>query len=114
MPNDAGVDPFEPHTSKQTRPGSAWCEYEVEIRETYGERYGVGPYPNMVRNELFLHFYPDGTVEAHLGIEFNGDVPVIWRTDIAKRDQLPVLKDRACLREVANPVYGKPKPIDMY
>jgi hypothetical protein len=105
---------YDIYTHRETEPGYAWCEYEIDIKETFGERYGVGQYPNMVRDELLLYFYPDGTVDAHLGIEFNGDVPIVERVAIAQRDQLPVLKDRACRKEVPNPLYGKPKPIPMY
>lgn len=99
-------DPYDPYTTKETRPGSAWCEGEVEIKEQFGEPYGP-PFPNLTRSELVLYFYPNGTVKGSL--EFGG-FEGIKLFDIIKRSELPVLKDRACIKEVPNPLFGKPKP----
>ncbi len=100
-------DPYDPYTTKQTRPGSAWCEGEVEIKEQFGEPYGP-PFPNLIRRELVLYFYPDGTVKGSL--EFGG-FRDFKGLDIAKRDELSVLRGRACLKEVPNPLFGKPQPL---
>lgn len=106
-PKDGNMfDPYDPYTTKQTRPGSAWCEGEVEIKEQFGEPYGP-PFPNLTRRELVLYFYPDGTVKGSL--EFGG-FRDFKPFDIAKRAELPVLQGKACLKEVPNPLYGKSKP----
>lgn len=107
-PKGGGMfDPFDPYTTKQTRPGSAWCEGEVEIREQFGELFGE-PYPGRRRRQMILYFYPDGTVQGHL--EFAADSEIML-VDIAKRDHLIKLKDRACLKEIANPFFGKKRPL---
>ena len=109
-PKDGNMfDPYDPYTTKQTRPGSAWCEGVVEIKEQFGEPFGP-PFPNMKRRELVLYFFPDGTVKGSLEFSSYEGMHLV---DIAKRDELPVLRDRACLKEVPNPLYGKPKPVRM-
>jgi hypothetical protein len=109
-PKGGGMfDPFDPYTSKQTRPGSAWCEGEVEIREQFDELFGE-PYPYRRRDEMTLYFYPDGTVQGHLEFAADSEIKLV---DIAKRNELPKLTDRACLKEVANPFFGKKRPISM-
>jgi hypothetical protein len=110
-PKDGGMfDPYDPYITKQTRPGTAWCEYEIEVTETYNEPYG-DPFPGRFRKIFNLYFYPNGTVQGHLLMggedrerDFKGE-------DIANRDQLPVLKGQPCIKEVPNPLYGKPKPV---
>lgn len=107
FPKGGGMfDPYDPYVVKPTRPGSAWCEGEVTINEQFGEPYGE-PFPNLFRRELVLYFYPDGTVQGTL--EFGG-FEGIKLFDIAKRNELPVLKGQACLTEVPNPLFGKPRP----
>jgi hypothetical protein len=107
---DGGMhDPYDPYTTKQTRPGLAWCEYELEVKEKFGEPFGP-PYPQRYRDEMILYFLPDGTVQGHLEFAVDSE---IQRVDIAKRDELPKLKDRPCLKEVANPFYGKKRPISI-
>jgi hypothetical protein len=102
-------DPYDPYTTKQTRPGLAWCEYEIEVKEKFGEAFGP-PFPRRYRDQMVLYFFPDGTVEGHL--EFAADSE-IKKVDIAKRNELPVLKDRACLKEITNPYFGKKRPISI-
>jgi hypothetical protein len=109
-PKGGGMfDPYDPYTTKMTRPGEAWCESIVQVSEKFGEPFGP-EFPNRRRRELVLHFFPDGTVSAHLEFGADSDVP---RPDITQRDSLPVLKDRACLKEVANPLYGKKRPLSI-
>jgi hypothetical protein len=100
------VDPYDPYTSKRTRPGTAWCEYEIEVKETYMEPYGP-PFPGRFRTDFNLYFYPNGTVRGHLlMLDKDGDFA---GEDIANRGQLPVLKDKPCIKEIPNPLHGKPK-----
>jgi hypothetical protein len=109
-PKNGGMfDPFDPYITKQTRPGSVWCEYEIEVKEQFGELFGP-PFPYRKRNEMVLYFYPDGTVKGHLEFGSDSDIPL---EDITKRDQLPRLKDKACHKEIPNPFYGKRKPTTM-
>jgi hypothetical protein len=97
---------YDMYTNPKAQPGSAWCESEVEIKETYNELYGQ-PYPERKRNELDLYFYPNGTVQGHLEYGIDSEIKI---ADITKRDELPTLKGRACIKEVPNPYYGKPRP----
>ena len=108
FPKGGGMfDPYDPYTIKGSRPGMAWCEGEIEIREKFGEPFGE-PYPGRKRDQLVLYFYPDGTVQGHLEFAADSDIKLV---DIAKRDQLPNLKARACLKEVDNPFFGKKRPL---
>lgn len=92
---------YDKYTMKATMPGTAWCSGELEIKHAPVRAHG---------DNLLLHFYPDGHVEADV-VDAEGAAP---RLDIRKRDQLPVLTDRPCLKEVPNPYFGKKKPVAMY
>jgi hypothetical protein len=102
-------DPYDPYVTRETRPGIAWCEYEVEFKERFMEPFGSA-YPSRVRDQLVLYFFPDGTVEGHL--EFPADTDV-RRIDISKRDSMRVLRDKPCLKEVPNPFFGKTRPLSI-
>jgi hypothetical protein len=116
-PKDGGMyDPYDPYITKQTRPGSAWCEGEVEIKEEFVPfRHDATPSQTMLRDEMMLYFYPDGTVKGHL-LESGrtADETPVEPVDITKRDELPTLKGRACIKEVPNPFYGKKRPISIH
>lgn len=98
--NHAAGGKYDKYTMKETQPGSAWCEGEIEI--TRGPVKGKG-------EDLILHFYPDGHIEG----AFEQVTGPVSRVDIKKRDELPVLKDRPCLKEIPNPYFGKKRPIQM-
>ena len=109
-PKDGGMyDPYDPYTTKQTQPGLAWCESEIEVKEQFGELFGP-PFPHRKRDQLVLYFYPNGTVQGHVEFAADSDIKI---EDIAKRDELPKLIDRPCLKEVSNPFYGKKRPISI-
>lgn len=109
---DGGMfDPYDPYITKETRPGSTWCEYEIEVREVFKEPYGE-PFPGRFRDRFSLYFYPDGTVRGHLlfvGEKDDAKNPPI--EDIKKRSKLPVLVGKPCLKQIPNPLFGRPKPI---
>ena len=91
---------YNKYTMKSTEPGAAWCEGEINVEHA----------PSRDRNSnLIIHYYPDGHIEGDV-VSSEGDAS---KVDIKKRDKLPVLKGRVCLREVPNPYFGKTKPIDM-
>jgi hypothetical protein len=97
-PKDGGMfDPFDPYTSKQTRPGSAWCEGEITV--TREPRRSLP-------SDLILHFYPDGRAQGDIEFEIHPATDA----DIAKRDAFPRLCGRACLKEVPNPFFGRKRP----
>jgi hypothetical protein len=106
-------DQYDIYKNKETEKGTAWCEYEIEIKEPFNELLGVMPYPNMRRNVMVLYFFPDGTVKGHMEFPSDAEVPIGYRVDIKLRDQLPTIKDKACLKEIPNPLYGKRKPTTM-
>jgi hypothetical protein len=113
-PKDGGMyDPYDPYITKQTRPGSAWCEGEVEIKEEFIPLRSDTQ--TMIRKDMMLYFYPDGTVKGHL-LEYGrtADETPVEPVDITKRDELPTLKGHACIKEVPNPFYGKKRPISIH
>lgn len=106
---DAPGSRYDGYTNRATEPGAAWCEYEVEVREKFGESFGP-PYPRRYRDQLVLYFFPDGTVEGHLEFPADSDIK---KVDIAKRNELAKLQDRPCLKEVANPFFGKKRRLSI-
>lgn len=92
---------YDKYTMKETQPGAAWCEGQIDV--VHGADRNRG-------SDLILHFYPDGHVEGDIEI-VSGPVS---RVDIRKRDELPVLTKKPCLKEVSNPYFGKKKPIAMH
>ena len=97
----AAGNKYDKYTTKETRPGAAWCEGEIAVQRP--------PAPGKV-SYLVLHYFPDGHVEGD--IEYSGEVKT--RVPIASRGDLPVLNGQGCLQEVPNPFYGKKKPTPMY
>ncbi|RZI83378.1 MAG: DUF3304 domain-containing protein [Rubrivivax sp.] len=92
---------YDKYTTKEARAGSAWCEGEILVQH--------GPRRNR-KSYLIVHFFPDGHIEGD--VDYSGEV--VSRVDVTKRFELPVLRERACLKQIENPYFGKPKPIDMY
>ena len=90
---------FDPYTSPGKEPGSAWCEGEITITKPPIKDKAGG---------LLLHFFPDGRVEGDM--DFSKEVPPP-KVELAKRDEQPKLEGRPCLKEIANPFYGKKKPV---
>ena len=102
-----GGSPYEKYEVRQTSPGSVWCESLVTIAH---------PPVKGRHNELVIHFYPDGHLEADIG----EDVPVdaspaqLARVDFRQRETLPGLGGKPCLKEVPNPYFGKQRPMEMH
>ena len=92
---------YDEYTDKNTEPGTAWCEGEITIDR---------PPEKDASNSIILHFYPDGRVEGEMYVNTGGILPEP-RVDIAKRNEQPKLTGRACLKEIANPFYGRKQPI---
>lgn len=106
---DRGRSGYDPYTNRSSGPGGAWCEFEFEVVERFGESFGA-PYLQRYRDVMVLYFFPDGTVQGHLEFAADSDIE---RVDVAKRHELPQLTDRPCLKEVANPYFGKKRPISI-
>jgi hypothetical protein len=100
---------YDIYTNPSSGAGGAWCEYEFEVEEKFGEPFGP-PYPQRYRDQMVLYFFPDGTVQGHLEFAVDSDIQLV---DIAKRNELAKLKDRPCLKEVPNPFYGKKRPVSI-
>jgi len=98
--NHASGGKYDKYTMKETQPGSAWCEGEIEVLHP--------PVPGR-GGELIIHYYPDGHIEG----DVDHSTEDASKVDIKKRDELPVLKDRPCLKEIPNPYFGKKKPTQM-
>jgi hypothetical protein len=106
---DRARSAYDPYTDRSSGVGGAWCEYEFEVKEKFGEPFGP-PYPQRYRDQMVLYFFPDGTVQGHLEFAVDSDIEPV---DIAKRNELPTLKDRPCLKEIGNPYFGKKRPISI-
>lgn len=90
----ANTAPYDQYTSKDTLPGLAWCEGFIILTRTP---------PKTGDSYIVLHFYPDGRVEA--------DIDGEPRVEINKRHKPSRLVDKACLKQIPNPFYGRKKPI---
>ena len=92
---------YDDYANKDTQPGLTWCEGEITVDR---------PPEKGASNAIMLHFYPDGRVEGEMYVNTGGMQPKP-RVDIAKRYEQPKLEGRACLKEIANPLYGRKHPI---
>ncbi len=90
---------YDPYTHRETEPGMAWCEGEITVTQPPIKDKSGG---------LLLHFFPDGRVEGDMNLVTERD-PV--KADITKRNALPKLTGRPCLKEIPNPYYGRKKPV---
>ena len=97
----ASAGHYDQYTTKATWPGAAWCEGEIVVAHAPVRHHD---------DSMLLHFYPDGHVEGDV-LDIEGDASHV---DFNKRLDLPVLKERPCLKEVPNPYFGKKKPVAMY
>jgi hypothetical protein len=89
------------YTMQHSMPGTAWCEGEITVTR---------PPIRTRTSDLVLHFYPDGRVEGD--VEY-GSGPAS-RVDISRRDDLPKLAGRSCLKEIPNPFFGRKRPISTH
>jgi hypothetical protein len=90
---------YDQYTQKETQPGMAWCEGEITITQ---------PPLKDKTSGILMHFFPDGRVEGDMNFVIDRR-PV--KVDIAKRNELPKLVGRPCLKEIPNPFYGRKKPV---
>jgi hypothetical protein len=90
---------YDDRANKRPQPGSVWCEATVEISQPYPSKPG----------ELFLHFFPDGTLAAHLGesgsLQFDHPLPLAE----IKKHSTPLPQGQYCIKEIENPLYGIPR-----
>ncbi|WP_161974618.1 DUF3304 domain-containing protein [Piscinibacter terrae] len=92
---------YDKYTMKESAPGTAWCEAEIQVQHV----------PRRDKKEdLVIHFFSDGHIEGDI-VPNEGVVP---KVELRKRDEQAKLEGKACLKEVSNPYFGKPKPVGMY
>ncbi len=89
---------YDPYTHRETQPGMAWCEGEITVTRPPVKDKSGG---------IVLHFFPDGRVEGDMDFDVDGPDP---KVALSKRDAQRKLADRACLKEIPNPFYGRKKP----
>jgi hypothetical protein len=99
--NGGTFDPYDEYTTKETRPGLAWCEGEITVTR---------PPLKGLPSDLVLHFYPDGRVAGDIEYDIHPDASA----DISSRDSFPKLSERACLKEIPNPFFGRKRPISIH
>lgn len=90
---------YNKRNTKLPQPGTAWCEEIVEVRRPFPVKPGI----------FFLHFFPDGTVSAHLGewgtLTFDGPVS----SAEFKKHNSPLPPTEFCRHYVDNPWNGIPQ-----
>lgn len=88
---------FDERNSRRSPPGSRWCQAVVDMLPYKGPDR-----PNMV----FLHFLPDGSVQAHLGAS-REHLPLSAAE--VKLHSAPLPEGSVCREEIDNPFYGIPR-----
>lgn len=95
---EASSPNYDEYTHRETQPGMAWCEGEITItRPPIKDKDG----------NVLLHFFPDGRVAGDMDFSL-GRAPT--KVELSRRDDQPKLTDRACVKEIPNPFYGRKKP----
>lgn len=89
---------YDERLSKQSAPGSRWCEASIDILPAIGPERPT---------TVFLHFLADGSVQARLGT-FGTGGPL--STDEIKRHSARLPPGKFCKKEIDNPFYGIPRP----
>ncbi|WP_164557802.1 DUF3304 domain-containing protein [Massilia atriviolacea] len=93
---EAGAE-YDMRSSRKSAPGSRWCQAVVD----------VAPYTGPDRPKmLFLHFLPDGSVQAQLGT-FLSAKP--FSAEQVKLHSTPLAVGQICRQEIENPFYGLPR-----
>lgn len=100
--NAANGNGYDKYTSTDTAPGGEWCQAQFEVREAPKKGFS---------NDLVLHFFPDGHVEANI---YHSSAATVPRVVFKDRSTLPRLKGRTCLHVIANPYFGQTKPVEQY
>lgn len=88
---------YDERTSRQSSPGSRWCQAMVDILPATG--------PDRPTTVL-LHFLADGTVQARLGT-FTTDTPLAGAAVKLHATRLP--QGQFCRQEIENPFYAIPR-----
>jgi hypothetical protein len=88
---------YNRETSRESAPGSRWCEQIVAIRPPDGADKP---------DEVFFHFLNDGTVQAQLGTYKTG-LPLAGEALKAHATSLP--PGQYCKKEIENPFFGVPR-----
>ena len=88
---------YDERTSRQSSPGSRWCQATVDILPAKGpERPSI----------VLFHFLADGTVQAHLGT-FKTQSPLT--AEQVKRHATRLPQGQFCKQEIENPFFGIPR-----
>jgi hypothetical protein len=88
---------YDERASKQSAPGSRWCQATVDIHPSVGTDRPT---------TVFLHFLADGSVQAQLGT-FKTGGPLTSKQVKLHSTRLP--PGQFCKQEIDNPFYGIPR-----
>lgn len=110
---------YDQYTSKSAEPGTTWCEAVITLNKPLPKTPG----------HFIIHFYPDGHIEGDLSTIIEDP---LWKDDpwniskykvlnnaekprftFEERTKLTSLVDKPCIKQIPNPYYGLPKPIQM-
>jgi hypothetical protein len=98
----ASAGKYDKYASRETHPGAAWCEGEITVTHPPTKSNG---------GDLIIHFFPDGHIEGDVAEISGNDAS---RMNIGERGRYLGVQDRACIKEIANPYFGKKKPAAAY
>ncbi|WP_082491657.1 DUF3304 domain-containing protein [Duganella sp. Leaf126] len=88
---------YDERTSKESAPGTRWCQAIVDIQ----------PSTESIRpTTVFLHFLPDGSVQARLG---KSQLDAVLNSEQVKLHSNPLPPHQFCKQEIENPFYGIPR-----
>lgn len=92
-----GHTSYDDRTSKESAPGSRWCEAIVDILPATGPERPT---------TVFFHFFSDGTVQAKMGT-FKTGAPL--NAEQVKLHSARLPQGQFCKQEIENPFYGIPR-----
>lgn len=91
---------YDPYTSKESPPGTRWCEAIVQIQQPYPANPG----------ELILELFPDGEMKAHFSSVSDPPEASMPLSEEQYRDLLRLPEGQYCRKEIPNPMYGLERP----
>lgn len=91
---------YDPYTSKESPPGTRWCEAIIPIQQ---------PYPANPE-ELILELFPNGEMKAHFSSVSDPPEASMPLSEEQYRDLPGLPEGQYCLKEIPNPMYGLERP----
>lgn len=94
---NGAAEEYDERRSRENPPGARWCQATVDIKPA------AGPERSKM---VFLHFLPDGSVQAELG-SYRTEKPL--PSEQVKLHSASLPEGQLCKQEIENPWYGIPR-----